>query len=204
MGAGSTKYQLPSTVAILKGISNKSRLTKHPKKCAFHPSTLSQVMPSPCNACICTPSHRALSCGRSLAPAVKEGRSISIPLHFLRRYAILCAYESPGNSWLRLPQLLQRWWYTRALYCYLGYICIVIAIILLPHSFLGQASFKHLKRPMILVSYSSIDPLSVSAAKKVKEISCSSNRGRTLSCNAGYVDHDSYKPFGFNFALVRD
>jgi hypothetical protein len=75
---------------------------------------------------------------------------------------------------------------------------------LLPHPFLGQASFKHLKRPMILVSYSSIDPLSVSAAKKVKERSCSSNRGRTLSCNAGYVDHDSYKPFGFDFALVRD
>jgi hypothetical protein len=86
----------------------------------------------------------------------------------------------------------------------LGYIRIVIAIILLPHPFLGQASFKHLKRPMILVLYSSIDPLSVSAAKKVKERSCSSNRGRTLSCNAGYIDHDSYKSFGLDFALVRD
>jgi hypothetical protein len=55
---------------------------------------------------------------------------------------------------------------------------------------------------MILVSYSSIDPLSLSIAKKVKERSSSSNRRRTLSCNAGYIDHDLPKPCGFDFGLV--
>ncbi|KAF2813231.1 uncharacterized protein BDZ99DRAFT_556602, partial [Mytilinidion resinicola] len=57
----------------------------------------------------------------------------------------------------------------QALYCCSGYICIIIAIILLAHPALGQTSFKYLKHPMILVSYYSIDPLSSSIAKKVKE-----------------------------------
>jgi hypothetical protein len=57
---------------------------------------------------------------------------------------------------------------------------------------------------MILVSYSSIDPLSLSIAKKVKERSSSSNRRCTLSCNAGYIDHDLFKPCGFDFGLMRD
>ena len=69
---------------------------------------------------------------------------------------------------------------------------------------LGQTLFKHLKRPIILVLYSSIDPLSSSIAKKVKERSSSSNRRPTLSCNAGYIDHDLFKSCSFDFGLVRD
>jgi hypothetical protein len=81
---------------------------------------------------------------------------------------------------------------------------IVIAIILLAHPALGQTLFEHLKRPMILVSYCSIDSLSSSIAKKLKERLSSFNRRLTLLCNAGYIDHDLSKSCAFDFGLLRD
>ena len=46
--------------------------------------------------------------------------------------------------------------------------------------------------------------LSSSIAKKVKERLSSSNRRPTLSCNAGYIDHELSNPCGFDFGLVHD
>ena len=79
---------------------------------------------------------------------------------------------------------------------------IVIAITLLPHPALGQASFGHLKRPMILVSYSSIEPFSLSIWKKEKERSSSSSSSLTLSCNAGYIDHDLSLACALDFVFL--
>ena len=57
---------------------------------------------------------------------------------------------------------------------------------------------------MILVSYSSIDLLSLFIAKKVKERSSFFNRRCILSYNTRYIDHDLFKPYGFDFGLIRD
>ena len=62
----------------------------------------------------------------------------------------------------------------------------------------------HLKRPIMLVSYSSIDPFSSSIAKKIKERPSFFNRLLTLLCNAGYIDYDVSKFCGFGFGFVRD
>lgn len=56
----------------------------------------------------------------------------------------------------------------------------------------------------MLVSYSSIDPRSSSVAKKVKDRPSSSNRRPTLSCNAGYIDHDVSEFCAFGFGFLRD
>ncbi len=72
----------------------------------------------------------------------------------------------------------------------------VIAILLLGHPLEPHARLWHLNRPMILVSYSFVQPSVSSFSWKSKCRSSSSSRRDTSSCNAEYIDH-LRSDFGF-------
>jgi hypothetical protein len=73
----------------------------------------------------------------------------------------------------------------------------VMAILLLDHPFVPHARLPHLNRPMIVVSYSFIQLVSLSSVKKSNCRFSSSNRRETSSCNAGNIDHGRASGFDF-------